>query len=102
MDPENSRLASGKRGLNVRLAQRLLNWRIVLVTEDPQAEFEEMKAQAVEDLAAALDVSSETAEILVNKGYLNVEGLRADADNLEAVAGLSADDIQAIRSALEN
>ena len=102
VDPENSRLASGKRGLNVRLAQRLLNWRIVLVTEDPQAEFEEMKAQAVEDLAAALDVSSETAEILVNKGYLNVEGLRADADNLEAVAGLSADDIQAIRSALEN
>ena len=102
VDPENSRLASGKRGLNVRLAQRLLNWRIVLVTEDPRAEFEEMKAQAVEDLAAALDVSSETAEILVNKGYLNVEGLRADADNLEAVAGLSADDIQAIRSALEN
>ena len=102
VDPENSRLASGQRGLNVRLAQRLLNWRIVLVTEDPQAEFEEMKAQAVEDLAAALDVSSETAEILVNKGYLNVEGLRADADNLEAVAGLSADDIQAIRSALEN
>lgn len=102
VDPENSRLASGKRGLNVRLAQRLLNWRIVLVTEDPQAEFEEMKAQAVEDLAAALDVSSETAEILVNKGYLNVEGLRADADNLEAIAGLSADDIQAIRSALEN
>lgn len=102
VDPENSRLASGKRGLNVRLAQRLLNWRIVLVTEDPQAEFEEMKAQAVEDLAAALDVSSGTAEILVNKGYLNVEGLRADADNLEAVAGLSADDIQAIRSALEN
>lgn len=100
VDPDNSRLAFGKKAQNVKLAQKLLQWTINLVTEDPNAEFEEKKAQAVTELAAALRVSSDVAAILVNKGYLTPDGLKADIDNLGSIDGLDAEAIQNIRAAL--
>ncbi len=101
VDPENSRLAFGKKAQNVKLAQRLLQWSINLVTEDPNAAFEEQKAQAVQNLAETLGIREDAAEILVNNGYLTPEGLRADAENLSGIAGLSEEDLQIILGALE-
>ncbi len=101
VDPENSRLAFGKKAQNVKLAQRLLQWTINLVTEDPSAAFEEQKAQAVQNLAATLNITDDAAAVLVNNGYLTLEGLRADAENLSGISGLSEDDLQTILSALD-
>lgn len=100
VDQENSRLAFGKEARNVRLAQKLLQWRISLVIEDPNAIFEARKAEAVQALADELSISEDSAAILVNKGYLNVDGLRADAENEDIFSGLSDAEIQSIRAAL--
>ena len=75
VDPDNSRLAFGRKGQNVRLAQKLINCRIEIVTIDPNAEFEAQKAQAISDLAATLGIEQSAAEILVNKGYLTIDDL---------------------------
>ncbi len=101
VDPENSRLAFGKKAQNVKLAQRLLQWTINLVTEDPNAAFEEQKALAVQNLAETIGIRKDAAAILVNNGYLTPEGLRADAENLAGIAGLSDEDLRIILGALE-
>lgn len=85
VDAENSRLAFGKKAQNVKLAQRLMQWTINIVTEDQNAEFEEKKAQAVKDLASQLNVSEQAAEQLVNKGFLTLDGLRAAAGDLASL-----------------
>jgi len=100
VDPENSRLAFGRKGQNVKLAQKLIDCRIEIVTIDPNAEFDAKKAQAVSDLAAALSIDEAAAGVLVNKGYLSIDDLRADIDNVLAVQELDAAALQQIRSAL--
>ncbi len=102
VDQENSRLAFGKKAQNVKLAQRLLQWSINLVTEDPNAAFEEQKAQAVQELAENLGIREETAAVLVNNGYLTLDGLRADAANLSGISGIDGDELRIILGALEN
>ncbi|MBR4885361.1 MAG: transcription termination factor NusA, partial [Lentisphaeria bacterium] len=100
VDAENSRLAFGRKAQNIKLAQRLMQWSINLVTEDPAAEFKAQKANAVSELAGTLSIPEEAAEILVNKGYLTVEDLRADQDNLSAISELDAATVQSIINAL--
>ena len=77
-----------------------MQWSINLVTEDPAAEFKAQKANAVSELAGTLSIPEEAAEILVNKGYLTVEDLRADQDNLSAISELDAATVQSIINAL--
>ena len=100
VDPDNSRLAFGRKGQNVRLAQKLINCRIEIVTIDPNAEFEAQKAQAISDLAATLGIEQSAAEILVNKGYLTIDDLRADIDNVLALQEIDNAAMQKIRAAL--
>ncbi len=100
VNPDNSKLAFGKRGQNVRLARKLLGWGIVVEEKNPFAEFEEQKAELIEHLAASLNISEEAATLLVEKGYLSADGIRADLDNLSSATGLDAQSIQNIRAAL--
>ena len=100
VDAENSRLAFGRKAQNIKLAQRLMQWIINLVTEDPAAEFKAQKANAVSGLADALSISGDAAEVLVNKGYLTVDDLRADQENLSAISELDAETVQSIINAL--
>ena len=91
VDEENSRLAFGKKAQNVRLAQKLLQWTINIVIDQPEKEedFEEKKARAVTSLAEALSVSEAQALVLVDHGYLTVDGLRsAAAGELESLEGI--------------
>ncbi len=100
VDQENSRLAFGKRAQNIKLAQRLMQWTIEIVTEDPNAEFEEKKQQAVENLAGSLGLDQETAALLVNNGYLTVDVIRADVNALAAIEGITPAVLEQIRNAL--
>lgn len=79
VNSENSRLAFGKKAQNVRLAQKLIGWNINFVTDDAVKEdsFEEKKTQYISQLSSELSISPAKAEILVNNGYLTVEGLRS-------------------------
>lgn len=103
VNEENSRLAYGRKAQNVRLAQKLLQWTINIEIEAPEeeADFAEQKQQAVEDLATKLAVSAEQAEILVNNGYLSLEGLKeVSGEELAKIEGLDEATVNAVDQAL--
>ncbi len=98
--PENSRLAFGKKAQNVKLAQKLTGWKIdIKAVEESEHEesFDEKKNRITEELSAALGIAVKDAEILVNNGFLSIEGLKAvQVSDLEAIEGLSAETVGTI------
>ena len=106
VDEENSRLAFGKKAQNVRLAQKLLGWTINIVIDKEEAEpadaaFEEQKAKAVGDLAKTLSISDAQALLLVEQGYLNLDGMKdAGRDELAAIEGIEEKTLDAVAEAL--
>jgi len=103
VDPDNSRLAFGKKAQNVRLASKLLGWSINIVVEEPIKEesFEEKKSKLAGQLVSALGISTQVAELLVNNGFLSVDGLKAvEASDLAALEGLQEQDVKTIMEAL--
>ena len=103
VNSENSRLAFGKKAQNVRLAQKLIGWNINFVTDDAAKEdsFEEKKTQYISQLSTELSISPEKAEILVNNGYLTVEGLKsAGISDIAAIKGMDEETVNAISEGL--
>ena len=103
VNSENSRLAFGKKAQNVRLAQKLIGWNINFVTDDAVKEdsFEEKKMQYISQLSSELSISPAKAEILVNNGYLTVEGLRsAGISDIAAIKGMDEETVNAISEGL--
>ena len=103
VNQENSRLAFGKKAQNVRLAQKLIGWNInFTVDEDEQESFEAKKAQVVEQLSQMLSIVPEKAELLVNNGYLSMDGLKtAGMKDISAIAGMDEASLKSISEALE-
>ena len=101
-DQENSRLAFGKKAQNIRLAQKLIGWNINIITDESVEEsFEEKKAQVVEQLSAILSIAPEKAALLVNNGYLSMDGLKAAGmKDISAIEGLDEDSLKSIAAAL--
>ena len=100
---ENSRLAFGKKAQNVRLAQKLIGWNINFVMDEEQDDesFEEKKAVIIEQLATELSITPEKAQLLVNNGYLSMDGLKtAGMKDIETIAGLDEEDLASIEDAL--
>ena len=92
VNPENLSLAIGKRGQNVRLASKLIGCGIDIRKAESEMTFEEQVEQAVEHLAALEGVSRETAENLVENGFLTPEGILAvDVEDLCEATGLDAE-----------
>ncbi len=103
VNAENSRLAFGKKAQNVRLAQKLIGWNINFVTDDDVREdsFEEKKTQCISQLSAELAIAPEKAEILVNNGYLTLEGLKtAGIADIAAIKGIDEATVNAISERL--
>ena len=103
VDQENSRLAFGKKGQNVRLAQKLIGWNInFVIDQDEQESFEEKKAQVVEQLSGLLGITPDQAALLVNNGYLSMDGLKtAGMKDIGAIPGMTEESLSAIAAALE-
>ena len=103
VDSDNSRLAFGKKAQNVRLSSKLLGWSINIVVEEPVKEesFEEKKIKLIEQLSSALGVSRQVALLLVNNGFLSVDGLKAvEPADLAAIEGIQEQDVKTILEAL--
>jgi N utilization substance protein A len=91
-DAEQLSLAIGKRGQNIRLTQRLVGCKVDVQKDEANISFEEKKAKAVGCLAAIPAIGQQYAEMLVNAGFLTVEGiLAADPKDIEEIAGVDAD-----------
>ena len=103
VNQENSRLAFGKKAQNVRLAQKLIGWNINFITDEaPEESFEEKKAQIVEQLSGLLSITQEKAALLVNNGYLSMDGLKtAGMKDISAIQGMDEDSLKSIAAALE-
>jgi len=99
-DSEQLSLAIGKRGQNVRLTAKLLGWRVNIEKDESEMTFEEKVAKAIEALAAVDGISREHAEVLVNAGFLTIDGIQAArVDELGEQAGLEEEICKGIRDA---
>ena len=95
---EQSKLAFGKKAQNVRLCSKLIGWNISIRNEEDHASgatpIAEQLRKAAEALAAALGVSGNTAKMLIDNGYVTVDGVReAGREALLEIAGIDADEI---------
>lgn len=104
INQENSRLAFGKKAQNLRLAQKLIGWNINFVTDDAEEKetFEEKKARIVGQLSKMLSITPDKAALLVNNGYLSMDGLKtAGMKDISAIEGMDEASLASIAAALE-
>ncbi len=102
VDKDQLSLAIGKRGQNARLAHKLTGWKIDIKKE---AQIEETsmadRLQAVaQTLSDTIGIDPDTAVLLVDNGYLSVDGIRAaDLEDLTAIEGIDEDTAKRILEA---
>ena len=84
-------LAIGKKGQNARLAAKLTSWRID-INKHEQIErmvFEDKVQHAIEALAKIPGIGEDAAPLLVNHGFLSLEGiLVAEVEDISAIEGI--------------
>ena len=79
-----------------------MGWAIKFIIDDaPRNDsFEEKKKQIIASLASALNISADAASVLVNNGYLSLDGIRAaDMGDIAALKGLDDTALVAISRA---
>ncbi len=88
-------LAIGKRGQNVRLAARLTNWRIDVISE---SRYERLKDPGYQEMLSLDDMTEEIADILFDEGITNLEEfIKADDSELEEITGFSLSTIASLK-----
>ena len=89
--------AIGRKGQNVKLAAKLLGWKIDIFTESRHQELHAI-GRGLEQLAAVAEIS---LEAFTEAGYnsLDIIAAASDEELLSAVAGLSAAKLSDLRTA---
>ncbi len=91
--------AIGRRGQNVRLAQHLTGWEVVVLSESKHAE---MSAQAREELSRIQALSEEGVDLLIRHGFHSLsEVADAEAYDLSGVLGCDEADAQLVIDSAE-
>ncbi|UZP67043.1 transcription termination factor NusA [Desulfovibrio mangrovi] len=89
--------AIGRKGQNVKLASKLLGWKIDIFTESRYNEANAI-GKGLEQLASVAEVP---LEVFVEAGFQTIESLRnATDEELESVPGLTASKISDLRTAI--
>ncbi len=102
VDSDQLSLAIGKKGQNARLTAKLTGWKIDIQKEETDISFEEKVAQAVASMASIPGIGEHNAELLVQSGFLTLEGiLAAEIEDLEAIEGINPEIARRIREAAE-
>lgn len=74
VDPNQTSLAIGRGGQNVRLVADLVNWEINILTNEQAAEkIEKEESELRDSLISQLEIDEEVAEILVANGFSSIE-----------------------------
>jgi N utilization substance protein A len=96
---DQTSLAIGKRGQNVRLAVKLTGWKIDIKSKS-EAEGEAEKT--LEQLTQISGVGENTAKILFNEGYFTPADItRANTEELMKLPGLGEKKVQTIQHSAE-
>lgn len=101
---EQSRIAFGRKAQNIRLSAKLIGWNITLRNEDEVQEpsLQDKMKQAAEKLAADFNVSVETAAIMVQNGFVTIDGVKAaDPEALLELDGIDRDEVAAALGELD-
>jgi N utilization substance protein A len=99
-------LAIGKKGQNVRLASKLVGWRLDIKSEaekkaEVEAEMERM-AEASREMASLPGIGPAVASRLLDAGFRSIEELTlASLEDLTSIDGISEDEAIAIHDAAE-
>lgn len=102
VDADQLSLAIGKKGQNARLTAKLTGWKIDIQKEESDISFEEKVALAVSTLAAVKGIGETYAELLVQSGFLTLEGIMAaEPEDLECIEGITPETAKLIREAAE-
>lgn len=109
-------LAIGKQGLNVRLANRLVDWNIDVKTESQFAEmdvsadakravsalFGDYPEDEIKNISELPDIPERLVEILKKNGIVDIESLVSlTAEQMAAVEGITAGDIEVLAKIIE-
>jgi N utilization substance protein A len=102
VDQDQLSLAIGKRGQNARLTVKLTGWKVDIQKLEDQQEvnFEEKIRQAIENLAKHDFIGEENATLLVQNGFLTLDGITAaEEDDIAAIEGIDEDTAKSIKEA---
>src|SRR6202140_4716288 len=109
VDDTQLSLAIGKKGQNVRLAAKLLGWRVDIKSEEEKRQEAESQFDALvvpgAPVSVLLDhgVTDDIVEKLVQGGIPTVEALGAmTPEDLEAIPGIDPDMVERIQSAVNS
>jgi N utilization substance protein A len=99
-------LAIGRKGQNVRLASKLVGWRLDIKSEaEKKAEIEaemERMAMASRELSSLPGISQEVVSRLLDAGFRSLEEISlASLEDLTSIDGISEDDALEIHDAAE-
>lgn len=95
---ENLSLTIGKAGINVKLAARLVGWKIkVLDTEKFEQQKEENEQSIISSFIEGLGVDEESAHYLVDQGFRRIQEI-ADAELTDLVEILDEEQAQMLQS----
>ena len=94
---ENLSKAIGRRGQNVRLATKLLNYEINIMTDqedsDKQIEFKEK----TENLVKSLELDETLGQLLVAEGFSTIDDIKdSTLENLSKIEGIEQDTAKAL------
>ncbi len=82
IDPEQYSLTIGRRGMNIRLTAQILNVKTVDVKKSvPEPTVEERYHNAIDDLACLPGLDRDHAQMLVDEGYLSIDGILDPAND---------------------
>lgn len=92
-------LAIGKGGQNVRLASRLCDWDIDVMTRE---ELDDLLEKAMRDFTSIEGVTEELADALVGQGFLSFDDLSViEPSDLISLGGLTEEQVEAITERAE-
>lgn len=99
VQPDQRSLAIGRGGQNVRLASRLCDWDVDVMTRD---DLDVLVEKAMQDFNQIEGVSSDLADVLVGEGFLSFDDLSIiETDYLMQLGGLTSEQAEAISNRAE-
>ena len=90
LNEENLSIAIGRRGQNVRLASKLMDYEINILTEKEESERRQIEfKEKTDNLVKSLELDETLGQLLVAEGYSSIEDIeQTTVDNITRIEGI--------------